>query len=66
MQRPTAKHWVELEDSCEREGLWTQRVIGTQRLNHPAGSMLRLDLGPRTYVENIQLGLQVGPEQLEQ
>jgi hypothetical protein len=79
-QTPTNKQWMEHGDSYGRIGgrIVAQEVIGTpqestnpdfckdsQGLNHQPKSLHQLPRPPHTYVTDMQLGIHVGPEQLD-
>ena len=51
------------QEDLQSQLIWAHR--GSQRLNHQPMSMQRLDLGPYTFVTDVQLGLHVGPLTIE-
>lgn len=80
MRTPKVKQWMETLMEEEEEGLWAQKRVGTlqdnstnldywgcQRLNHqPKGEHTQARPRPRhTHVDDVQLGLHVGLEQLD-
>ena len=77
MQRPTAKHWAEVRDSYGKVEGRSEGPRGNRNsIGRPLGlskteppTKKRMWAGPRppcTYVADVQLGLPMGPEQLEQ